>query len=41
VRLPTPLSPKVESMNRYVAPLSFTLAAAWIVVLFVLVHTAP
>jgi len=28
-------------MNRFVAPLSFTLAAAWVVVLFVMVHNAP
>jgi len=25
-------------MNRFVAPLSFTVVAAWVVVLFVLVH---
>jgi hypothetical protein len=28
-------------MNRFVAPLSFTIAAAWVVVLFVLVHSTP
>jgi len=28
-------------MNRFVAPLSFTIAAAWVVVLFVMVHNAP
>jgi len=28
-------------MSRFVAPLSFTLAAAWVVVLFVMVHNAP
>jgi hypothetical protein len=32
---PEPLSE--EPMNRYVAPLGFTLAAAWVLVLFVLV----
>lgn len=26
-------------MNRYVAPLGFTLAAVWVVVIFVLVNT--
>ncbi|HEY7274198.1 MAG TPA: hypothetical protein VH502_15815 [Actinoplanes sp.] len=28
---------KGSPMNRFVAPLSFTMAAAWVVVLFVLV----
>jgi len=28
-------------MNRFVAPLSFTIAAAWVVVLFVMVHNTP
>jgi len=28
-------------MSRYVAPLGFTLAAAWIVVVFVLVRATP
>jgi len=28
-------------MNRYVAPLGFTLAAAWVVVLFMLVRATP
>jgi len=28
-------------MNRFVAPLTFTVAAAWVLVLFVLVHNAP
>jgi len=28
-------------MKNFVAPLSFTLAAAWVVVLFVLVHSNP
>jgi hypothetical protein len=32
---------KVNAMNRFVAPLSFTIAAAWVVVIFVLVHSAP
>jgi len=28
-------------MGKFVAPLTFTIAAAWVVVLFVLVHSAP
>jgi len=28
-------------MSRFVAPLSFTIAAAWVVVLFVMVHNTP
>jgi hypothetical protein len=32
---------KVRPMNRFVAPLSFTIAAAWVVVLFVMVHNTP
>jgi len=28
-------------MNRFVAPLSFTIAAAWVVVLFVMAHNTP
>jgi len=32
---------KVIAMSRFVAPLTFTIAAAWVVVLFVLVHSAP
>jgi len=28
-------------MKNFVAPLSFTLAAAWVVVVLVLVHSAP
>ncbi|PRY29884.1 hypothetical protein [Pseudosporangium ferrugineum] len=32
---------KVTLMNRFVAPLTFTIAAAWVVVVFVLVHNAP
>jgi hypothetical protein len=28
-------------MNRFVAPLSFTFALAWVVMLFVLVHNTP
>jgi hypothetical protein len=28
-------------MKNFVAPLSFTIAAAWVVVLFVLVHGTP
>jgi hypothetical protein len=33
---PSPHLKKVRPMNRFVAPLSFTMAAAWVVVLFVL-----
>jgi hypothetical protein len=33
-------SRKVQTMGRFVAPLSFTIAAAWVVVLFVLVGRA-
>jgi hypothetical protein len=29
---------KVRPMSRFVAPLTFTIAAAWVVVLFVLAH---
>jgi hypothetical protein len=32
---------KVNPMGKFVAPLTFTIAAAWVVVLFVLVHTTP
>jgi hypothetical protein len=32
---------KVTAMSKFVAPLTFTIAAAWVVVLFVLVHSAP
>jgi hypothetical protein len=32
---------KVRPMNRFLAPLSFTVAAAWVVLLFVLVHNTP
>ena len=32
---------KVTAMSKFVAPLTFTIAAAWVVVLFVLVHGAP
>jgi len=28
-------------MSRFVAPLTFTVAAAWVVLLFVLVHNGP
>jgi hypothetical protein len=38
---PVGLHRKVTAMNRFVAPLSFTIAAAWVVILFVLVHSAP
>jgi hypothetical protein len=30
-----------HAMKNFIAPLSFTLAAAWVVVLFVLVHSNP
>jgi hypothetical protein len=30
-----------SAMKNFVAPLSFTLAAAWVVILFVLVHGNP
>jgi hypothetical protein len=34
--------PSLEpTMSRFVAPLTFTIAAAWVVVLFVLVHGNP
>jgi hypothetical protein len=32
---------KVNAMSKFVAPLTFTIAAAWVVVLFVLVHSTP
>jgi hypothetical protein len=32
---------KVIAMSKFVAPLTFTIAAAWVVVLFVLVHSTP
>jgi hypothetical protein len=32
---------RFELMNRFLAPLSFTVAAAWVVLLFVLVHNTP
>ncbi|WP_412740211.1 hypothetical protein [Krasilnikovia sp. MM14-A1259] len=32
---------RFPQMNRFVAPLGFTIAAAWVVVLFVLVHSTP
>jgi hypothetical protein len=42
VRSPPPLTKrKVRPMNRFLAPLSFTVAAAWVVLLFVLVHNTP
>jgi hypothetical protein len=41
-RSPTPLHDrKVPTMGRFVAPLTFTIAAAWVVVLFVLVQSTP
>ncbi len=38
---PCPAATGEPPMNRYVAPLSFTLAAVWVVVLFVLVSSTP
>jgi hypothetical protein len=38
---PVGLHRKVTAMHRFVAPLSFTIAAAWVIVLFVLARTAP
>ncbi|GID94731.1 hypothetical protein ACFQFC_13805 [Amorphoplanes digitatis] len=38
---PIGLHREVTAMSKFVAPLSFTLAAAWVVVIFVLVHGAP
>jgi hypothetical protein len=32
---------KVRTMSRFVAPLTFTIATAWVVLLFVLVHNTP
>ena len=32
---------EVLTMSRFVAPLSFTVAAVWVVLLFVLVHNTP
>jgi hypothetical protein len=40
VRFPSPaIVAGVTTMSRFVAPLTFTIAAAWVVVLFVLVHS--
>jgi hypothetical protein len=42
VRFPRRLTiGRFRPMNRFVAPLSFTFAAAWVLVLFVLVHNTP
>jgi hypothetical protein len=38
---PTVTTEGSAPMNRFVAPLSFTMAAAWVLVLFVLVHNTP
>jgi hypothetical protein len=38
---PGHFSGRSPAMKNYVAPLSFTIAAAWVVVLFVLVHSTP
>ena len=35
------LQRKKSTMKNFVAPLSFTIAAAWVVILFVLVHSTP
>jgi hypothetical protein len=35
------VEPPENPMNRYVAPLGFTLAAMWVVVVFVLVSSTP
>ena len=32
---------EVRMMSRFVAPLSFTVAAVWVVILFFLVHSTP
>ncbi|MGX6606711.1 hypothetical protein ACWKSP_31985 [Micromonosporaceae bacterium Da 78-11] len=40
MRFPTgPQRGSSSTMKNFVAPLSFTIAAAWVVVLFVLVHS--
>jgi hypothetical protein len=40
--LPSPVTERETSaMKNFIAPLSFTLAAAWVVVLFMLVHNNP
>jgi hypothetical protein len=42
VRFPSQVtSGSSKTMKNFVAPLSFTIAAAWVVVLFVLVHSTP
>jgi hypothetical protein len=43
VRFPRPLTlAKVDpTMKNFVAPLTFTIAAAWVVILFMLVHSNP
>ncbi|MEE6311770.1 hypothetical protein V1634_33580 [Plantactinospora veratri] len=33
--------PESRIMQRYVAPLGFTLAAAWVVLVFILVRATP
>jgi hypothetical protein len=39
---PRPSSSESSStMKNFVAPLTFTIAAVWVVVLFVLVHSTP
>jgi hypothetical protein len=40
--LPSRQFTRAESaVKNFVAPLSFTIAAAWVIVLFVLVHSNP
>jgi hypothetical protein len=40
--IPSPVTSAGEpTMKNFVAPLTFTIAAAWVVVLFVLVHSNP
>ncbi|WP_306211007.1 hypothetical protein [Actinoplanes sp. RD1] len=34
----SPLPSEVIAMSRFLAPLSFTIAAAWVLVVFVLAH---
>jgi hypothetical protein len=41
VNPPVTIAEEVDPMKNFVAPLTFTIAAAWVVVLFVLVHSTP
>jgi hypothetical protein len=38
---PPPVHRTESAVKNFVAPLSFTLAAAWVVILFLLVHSNP